>query len=65
MIGITVSTNYADILAIVLPQNIKFFTEWIIVTSADDAATIKLITESGFKKIYRRKLKLSNAKGVA
>ena len=51
MIVITVSTNYADILEIILPQNSKFFDKWIIVTSPDDADTLRVIEASGCKNI--------------
>lgn len=51
MIAITVSVNYSDILNLILAQNQKFFEKWIIITSLDDTATIKLIKESGFNNI--------------
>lgn len=44
---ITVSTRYSDILRIILPQNQKHFSKWIIVTHPDDAETISVIKELG------------------
>jgi hypothetical protein len=43
IICITVSTKYDDILKICLPQNIKFFKKWYIVTDPADLATIQLV----------------------
>jgi hypothetical protein len=42
MIAISVSTNYDDLLAIILPQNCKFFTKWYIITRPDDEKTIRV-----------------------
>lgn len=41
--AITVSKNYADMLAIVIPENIRHFDKWFIVTQEDDHETIKLV----------------------
>lgn len=43
--AITVSKNYADMLAIVIPENARHFEKWVIVTQEDDHDTIKLVTE--------------------
>jgi hypothetical protein len=43
MIVISVSTNYDDLLNIVIPQNSKFFDKWYIITSEDDEKTIQVI----------------------
>tara|TARA_Y100000385_G_scaffold285332_2_gene345063 strand:- start:1212 stop:1862 length:651 start_codon:yes stop_codon:yes gene_type:complete len=43
LIGITVSTNYDDILKISLEENLKFFDHWYIITNAEDLKTIDLI----------------------
>ena len=42
IIAITVSTNYEDILKIIIPQNAKFFKKWIIITKVDDIKTINI-----------------------
>ena len=41
MIAITVSTKYADILNIIIPQNIKFFEKWYIITDETDEKQLK------------------------
>lgn len=51
MIGITVSTRYAKLLEKVIHQNQRFFDTWLIVTSEDDAETLCVIRESGYKHI--------------
>jgi len=43
LICITVSTKYDDILKICLPQNIKFFKKWYIITDPTDLVTIQLV----------------------
>jgi len=43
--AITVSVNYAQILALIIEKNISFFSEWIIVTDHKDSATIKLLEQ--------------------
>jgi hypothetical protein len=43
MIAITVSTNYEDLLDIILPQNARFFDKWYIITREDDAKTLAVI----------------------
>jgi hypothetical protein len=51
MIAITVSVNYSDILNILLPQNVKFFELWYIVTHKDDKKTIELIEKYNYKNV--------------
>ena len=43
MICITVSTNYDDLLDVIMPQNQRFFTKWYIVTDAQDKKTLDVI----------------------
>lgn len=43
MIAITVSTNYADLLDIIIPINCHYFEKWLIVTHSTDIETIKVI----------------------
>jgi len=43
LIAITISTNYSDILEIILKQNLKFFDHWYIITQKNDENTINLI----------------------
>lgn len=49
--GITVSTNYADILNIVIHQNQQFFTKWYIVTAETDSQTIETIRSANYTNI--------------
>jgi hypothetical protein len=49
--GITISTNYSDILNIVLPQNQKFFTKWYIVTAEKDQQTVDVIQSANYPNI--------------
>lgn len=51
LIGITISTNYEDILSVVIHQNQKFLERWYIVTHADDVNTINLIRTSKYPNI--------------
>lgn len=51
IIAITVSTNYDDILNIVLPQNYIFFWKWIIITSPDDKKTLDVIKKHNFPNV--------------
>lgn len=51
LIGITVSTNYDDILKHIIHQNQKFFEVWYIITEYNDTKTIKLIEDSGYSNI--------------
>ena len=51
MIAITVSTKYADILNIIIPQNIRFFEKWYIITDENDEKTIKVIKDHNFNNI--------------
>lgn len=51
VIAISVSTNYDDILRIILPQNYKFFTGWYIITHRDDLKTINVLKEFNFPNI--------------
>jgi hypothetical protein len=52
MIAITVSTNYDDILDIILPQNYKFFEKWYIITDKNDSNTINVINKHNFSNIF-------------
>ncbi len=45
IICFTISTNYDDLLNIILPQNYKFFKKWYIVTHKDDTRTIECINK--------------------
>ena len=51
LIVITISTNYDDILSVVIHQNQKFFERWYIVTHADDLNTINLVKTSKYSNI--------------
>jgi hypothetical protein len=51
IIAITVSTNYDDLLKIVIPQNAKFFKKWIIITKISDTKTINVVKESNCNNI--------------
>lgn len=42
IIGITVSTRYSDLLAVIIPLNLPKLEKWYIVTHKDDKATIEL-----------------------
>lgn len=45
MIAITITTNYADVLPLVLAANQKFFHHWLFVTDANDTETIDLLKD--------------------
>ena len=45
MIGITVSTNYSDILPFVLEANLPWLNHWVIVTDHNDHATQELLSK--------------------
>jgi hypothetical protein len=45
---ICVSTKYANLLDIIIPQNAKFFKKWYIVTHIDDKETIDIINKHNF-----------------
>ena len=49
LLCITVSTNYSDILEVIMSQNLKFIDKWFIITSKSDKSTINLIQNN--KKI--------------
>jgi hypothetical protein len=51
MIAISVSTNYDDLLAIILPQNYKFFDKWYIVTRPDDEKTINVVKSANYPNV--------------
>ena len=51
MIAITVSTNYDDILDIIIPQNYSFFQKWYIITDKNDSNTINVINKYNFSNI--------------
>lgn len=48
IIAITVSTNYDDLLKIIIPQNNKFFYKWYIITSKTDDKTLKVIYDYNY-----------------
>lgn len=43
IVGITVSTNYYDILPIVIENNYKYFYKWIFITDSNDLKTQEII----------------------
>jgi lipopolysaccharide biosynthesis glycosyltransferase len=43
LLAITISVNYSDVLGIVIEKNKSLFSNWIIVTDANDFATINLV----------------------
>ena len=43
LVCITVSTNYHDILQVIMSQDVKFIDKWFIITSKNDKSTINLI----------------------
>ncbi|NBR60798.1 MAG: glycosyltransferase family 2 protein [Actinobacteria bacterium] len=49
--AITVSTRYADLLRIIIHQNVKFFKKWYIVTHPSDDTTIKVIRDASYNNI--------------
>ena len=51
---ITISVNYHKELDLIIPENIKFFDKWIIVTSKEDTNTISIINK--YNKIYNNKI---------
>ena len=51
LVAITVSTNYDDILSVVIHQNQRFFQKWYIITHPTDDATINLIKNTEYKNI--------------
>lgn len=51
MIAITVSTNYDDILDIVMPHNYGFFDKWYIITHENDLKTINVIKKHNFANV--------------
>jgi len=51
MIAITVSTNYDDILDIIMPQNYKFFNKWYIITDKNDSKTINVINKYNYTNV--------------
>lgn len=48
---ITVSTNYADLLELIIDQNQKFFTKWYIITVKDDKKTLDVIKKANYEHI--------------
>lgn len=52
LIAITVSTNYYDILRIVIENNKRYFKRWIIVTDIKDISTIELAADNGLIVLY-------------
>lgn len=51
MIAITVSTNYDDILDVIISQNYLFFEKWYIITDKNDTKTIDVIKKYNFSNI--------------
>lgn len=51
VVCITVSTNYDDILDIIIPQNSKLLKKWYIVTDHNDRATINVINKHNCSNI--------------
>jgi hypothetical protein len=51
MRAISVSTNYEDILAIIMPQNYKFFDKWYIITRPDDEKTIEVVKTANYPNV--------------
>jgi len=51
LVCITVSTNYDDILNIVIHQNQKYFHRWFIITHPDDKATIDVVKTANYPNI--------------
>jgi hypothetical protein len=51
IVAITISTNYEDILKIVLLQNANFLKKWIIITDEKDTKTIDVIKEANCNNI--------------
>jgi GR25 family glycosyltransferase involved in LPS biosynthesis len=51
IIALTVSTNYDDLLDIILPQNYGFFKRWYIVTDVNDYKTIDVVKKYNFENI--------------
>ena len=49
--GITVSTNYADLLGLIIDQNQKFFTKWYIITATNDQKTLNVIKRTNYEHI--------------
>jgi hypothetical protein len=46
VVALTVSTNYSDLVPIVIESNEKYFKHWYWVTSIDDTATINAIPKT-------------------
>uniref|UniRef100_A0A6C0I846 Glycosyltransferase 2-like domain-containing protein n=1 Tax=viral metagenome TaxID=1070528 RepID=A0A6C0I846_9ZZZZ len=51
IVAITVSTNYDDLLDIILPQNHRFFNTWYIITHKDDAKTIEVVNKYNYSNV--------------
>ena len=49
--AITISTNYDDLLNIIIHQNQRFFTRWYIVTSATDTKTIDVVRTANYPNV--------------
>jgi hypothetical protein len=49
--AITVSTRYADLLRIIIHQNVKFFKKWYIITHPSDNTTIEVIHDASYNNI--------------
>jgi hypothetical protein len=51
LIGITVSTNYANILDKIIHQDQQIFKKWYIITAENDEATINVIKKANYSHI--------------
>ncbi len=51
LVAISVSTNYDDILKIIISQNYKFLDKWYIITHKEDIKTIEVINKYNFENI--------------
>jgi len=45
LIGITVSTNYSDLLPYIIEANYKYLKRWIFITDKDDKETIDILSK--------------------
>jgi hypothetical protein len=62
MIPITVSTNYDDLLNIIIPQNYKFFEKWYIITDENDKnLTLEIFLKDSYAIGHDKKLVFQNS----
>ncbi len=52
MIAITISTNYSDLIKLIIDSNLKYFKKWIFVTDVNDIETIERLTEYNVVVLY-------------